>query len=82
MCVELRQSIVSISGNVGRNRLSLNFKPRRAGYESVYYGIHNARPIQPERAQHTEVRNILKFGVNQANVKQDTVIIKLENYKI
>ena len=82
MCVELRQSIVSISENVGRNRLSLNFKPRRAGYESVHYGIHNARPIQPERAQHTEVRNILKFGVNQANVKQDTVIIKLENYKI
>ena len=76
------QSIVSISGNVGQNRLSLNFKPRRAGYESVYYGIHNARPIQPERAQHIEVRKILNFGVNQAYVKQDTVIIKLENYKI
>ena len=75
-------SIVSISGNVGQNRLSLNFKPRRAGYESVYYGIHKVRPIQPERAQHIEVRYILKFAVNQANVKQDTIIIKLENYKI
>ena len=93
MCVELMQSMVSISGNVGQNRLSLNFKPRRAGYTSVCYGIHNARPIQPERAQHIEVRKIIKFGatklenfpnfnVNQANVKQDTVIIKLENYKI
>ena len=48
----------------------------------MYYGIHNARPIQPERAQHIEVRHILKFAVNQADVKQDTVIIKLENYKI
>ena len=76
------QSMVSISRNVGQNRFSLNFKPRRAGYESVYYGIHNARPIQPERAQHIEVRHILKFAVNQADVKQDTVIIKLENYKI
>ena len=76
------QSIVSISGNVGQNRLSLNFKPRRAGYTSVCYGIHNARPIQSERAQHIEVRKILKFGVNQANVKQDTVIIIFENYKI
>ena len=75
-------SIVSISGNVGQNRLSLNFKPRRAGYESVYYEIHNVRPIQPERAQHIGVRHILKFAVNQANVKQDTIIIKLENYKI
>ena len=74
--------MVSISGNLGQNRLSLNFKPRRAGYESVYYGIHNARPIQPERAQHIEVRHILKFAVNQADVKQDTVIITLENYKI
>ena len=76
------QSIVSISRNVGQNRLSLSFKPRRAGYEYVYYAIHNARPIQPERTQHIAVRKILKFGVNQANVKQDTVIIKLENYKI
>ena len=80
--MELVQSIVSISGKVGQNGLSLNFKPRRAGYKSVYYGINNARPIQSERAQHIEVRHILKFAVNQADVKQDTVIIKLENYKI
>lgn len=78
--MELVQSIVSISGKVGQNRLSLNFKPRRAGYKSVYYGINNARPIQSERAQHIEVRKILKFGVHQANVKQDTVVIKL-SYK-
>ena len=78
--MELVQSIVSISGKVGQNRLSLNFKPRTAGYESVYYGINNARPIQSERAQHIEVRKILKFGVHQANVKQDTVVIKL-SYK-
>ena len=76
------QTIVSIGGNVGQNRLSLNFKPRRAGYESVYYGINKARPIQSDRAQHIEVRKILKFGVNQANVKQDTVIIRLENYNM
>ena len=67
MCVELRQSIVSISGNVERNRLSLNFKPRRAGYEYVYYGINNTRPIQPERAHHIEVRKPLKFGVRMLN---------------
>ena len=78
--MELVQSIVSISGNVGQNRLSLNFKPRRAGYKSVYYGINNARPIPSERAQHIEVRKLLKFGVHQANVKQDTVVIKL-SYK-
>ena len=76
------QSIVNISGNVERNRLSLNFKPRRAGYEYVCYGINNTRSIQPERAQHIEVRKILKFGIHQANVKQDTIVIKLENYKI
>ena len=61
------QSIVNISGNVGRNRLSLNFKPRRAGYEYVYYGINNTKSIQPERAQHIEVRKLLKFGVKMLN---------------
>ena len=40
-----------------------SFKPRGAGYESVYYGINNTRPIYGSQNEHIEISNILKFSV-------------------
>ena len=39
-------------------------------------------PYSQKELSTLQLGEILKFGVNQANVKQDTVIIKLENNKI
>ena len=54
-----------------------NFKPSRAGYESVYYGINNMKSTLSEREH--EMRNIVKFGVYGAYIERDTAIQKLQN---
>ena len=46
-------------------------------YESVYCGI---KTRDPHQKGHIDVKIILKFGVNRANIEQDTAIIKLENF--
>ena len=42
---------------------SPSFKARGAGYEFVYYGINNTRPIYGRQDKHIEISNVLKFGV-------------------
>lgn len=54
-----------------------NFKPRRAGYESIYYWHnnkqHNQRPTLSEK--NTDFCKILSFGIiTQANSEQATAI--------
>ena len=49
-----------------------NFKPRRAGYESIYYWINNMRPTLSEK--NTNFCKILSFGIKRANSEQDTAI--------
>lgn len=49
-----------------------NFKPRRAEYDFVYYGINNTNPHRSK--EHIAVRKNLKIGVNGANIEQDTAI--------
>ena len=40
------------------------------------YGTH----YPDSQKEHTELYNILKFGVNQANIRRDTVIKKLKKF--
>ena len=56
-----------------------DFKPWGSGYESVYYGLWDSTPTY-SRKEHIELYNILKFGVNQANIRRDTAIQKLKNF--
>ena len=50
------------------------FKSRRAGYELVYYWINNRRPSSQK--EHIEDIKKLKFGLDQANIEQDTATWK------
>ena len=53
-----------------------DFIPWGPGYESVYYGINNARPICILK-EHWALQS-LKFCVNWANIEQDTAIQELK----
>ena len=48
-CHSTRKKLYSSNTSRGK-RFLLSFKPREAGYESVYYGINNTRPMWSERA--------------------------------
>ena len=62
-----------------------SFKSRGAGYESVFlcgFFMGLTTRNQHSQKEHIEVIKELKFGVNRANIEQDTAIyINLKIYK-
>ena len=61
---------------LGRTRLLPDFKPWGLGTSLCIMGYGTQQPHSQK--EHTELYNILKFGANQANIRKDTAIQKLQ----